>query len=176
MCSLWAIVHGGFRFFFSTSLRSYFRVPPFDKTKPNKHTLYQTMLRLTVLAAAIACCSSFVVPPVALRSANRVETSKGLHMMTHREHSDVDEPYYPGEVAVDRRTLLKAIPATVVAGKTWHGTGRWGEGALQDFMLFQNLYDIRNFVTAEKDFAHVLLFCRCRRSLGRYWYRSTIGT
>lgn len=48
---------------------------------------------------------------------------KGLHMMTHEEHPDVDEPYYSGEVAVDRRTLLKAIPATVVAGKRWHGPG-----------------------------------------------------
>lgn len=83
-----------------------------------------TMLRLTFIAAVMSCCSSFVVPPVALRSANRMETSKGLNMMTHTENSDVDEPYFLGEVAVDRRTLLKAIPATVVAGKRWHGTRR----------------------------------------------------
>lgn len=56
-----------------------------------------------------------------------METSKGLHMMTHQEHSDVDEPYFPGEVAVDRRTLLKAIPATIVAGTRRNGTGRLGK-------------------------------------------------
>lgn len=57
-------------------------------------------------------------------------------MMTHQEHStNVDEPHYSaGEVAVDRRTLLKVIPATVVAGERRHGTGRrgkvrcWGSG------------------------------------------------
>lgn len=106
------------------------------------------MIRLTVLAAAVACCSAFIVPPVALRSAERMEISKGVRMMTHsQEHSDVDEPYYPlGEVAVDRRTLLKAIPATAVAGKRRHGTRRlgkvrWSSWKLQPWCSF--------FVTAD---------------------------
>lgn len=122
-----------------------------------KTTHVRTMLRLTVLVASIACCSSFLVPPVALRSANRMETSTGLHMMTHKEHSNVDEPYFPGEVAVDRRTLLQAVPATLVAGKSWHDTGRLGKARFERSSLIL----FHNFSTLSR-FAHVSAVPACR--------------
>lgn len=82
-----------------------------------------TMLRLTVTVASIACCSSFLTPPLALRSPSHISANgvQQLHMMTHHEDDLVGDsaPTYSGQV--DRRTLLKAIPATLVAGKTLGG-------------------------------------------------------
>jgi len=73
------------------------------------------MLRLTVLAAVATCCSSFLVAPVVLRSPNGVQRSAGgVHMMTHQQEP-ADDSYTSGPV--DRRTLLKAVPATAVAGE-----------------------------------------------------------
>ncbi|CAM9126375.1 unnamed protein product [Scytosiphon promiscuus] len=76
------------------------------------------MLRLTVITASIACCSSFLVSPVALRSPSRV-SAKGvqqLHMMTQQEDDLVRDTPSAFSGQVDRRTLLKAIPATLIAG------------------------------------------------------------
>ncbi|CAM9107263.1 unnamed protein product [Hapterophycus canaliculatus] len=78
------------------------------------------MLRLTVIVASIACCSSFLVPPIALRSASQIgakDVQQQLHMMTQHVEGDLvgdSASTYSGQV--DRRTLLKAIPATLVAG------------------------------------------------------------
>ncbi|CAM9257073.1 unnamed protein product [Ectocarpus sp. 4 AP-2014] len=74
------------------------------------------MLRLTVLAAFMAGCSSFLVPPVLLRPPI-METSKGALHMT-QNNDDMADSDYSGLFAgpVDRRALLTAIPASVVAG------------------------------------------------------------
>lgn len=85
------------------------------------------MLRLAVLAASIACCSSFLVPPIALRSPSQIAArgvQQQLHMMTQHEDDLMGDSAYTYSGQVDRRTLLKAIPATLVAGKAVEGAAR----------------------------------------------------
>lgn len=91
------------------------------------HKLYN-MLRLIIIAAAMACCSSFLTPTVMLQPSHRVGSNRaGLHMsssssspieassaspeLTSRTAS---ESPFSGQM--DRRTLLKAVPAAFTAG------------------------------------------------------------
>ncbi|CAM9898578.1 unnamed protein product [Laminaria digitata] len=79
------------------------------------------MLRLTIVAAAMACCSSFLTPTVTLQSSHRVGSNRaGLHMMasssspTETSSASTSEDPFSGQM--DRRTLLKAVPTAFAAG------------------------------------------------------------
>lgn len=83
------------------------------------------MLRLTIIAAAMACCSSFLTSTVTLQPSHRVgsnrfhmssssslmETSSASPELTSKTTSEA-----PFSGQMDRRSLLKAVPAAFAAG------------------------------------------------------------
>lgn len=115
-------------------------VPPLSYTSPapgdcvSKHahsttpstgrsTTHRAMLRLTVLAATVACFNSFLSPLVVMQSPHRIVHSRRAspEMSSSSETSSASSPSTtstPTELSgqIDRRTLLKVIPATLAAG------------------------------------------------------------
>lgn len=97
------------------------------------------MLRFAVIAVTMACCSAFLAPPVPMQSSRRIEHNKvGVHMMVSSHTEDTlsgaprraNTPTEPYSGQIDRRTLLKTVPATLAAGMIGLAAGAAPETAL----------------------------------------------